>query len=262
MENLPDQHETARLDALRRYEILDTPAEEEYDAITRLAAHTCRAPVALISFVDAERQWFKSRFGLPVTETTRDVSVCLHAISQPGIFIVPDATEDARFAANPLVTGEPHIRFYAGAPLVNADGHALGTLCIIDYRARDLTTQEQAALQTLAAQVVRNLELRRRTIELAATNAALQAEMERRERAEAERAAAFSEMNLTIRERTADLRMANDFLREQIEERKRLFQSVETAKRIWEGTFDSIEQGVIVCDAAGASHAATGARPR
>lgn len=249
MENQPAQLEDARLDALRRYEILDTPAEEEYDAITRLAAHICRAPVALISFVDDERQWFKSQIGLPVVETTRDVSFCLHAVAQPGILIVPDATQDKRFAANPLVTGAPHIRFYAGAPLVTDEGFALGTLCIIDREARQLTPQEQAALETLAAQVVRSLELRRRTRELSATNAALQAEIERRERAEAERAASFDEMELTIRERTADLRTANDFLQEQIEERKRLFQSVETAKRIWEGTFDSIEQGVIVCDA-------------
>lgn len=251
MENSLEQDEPARLRALRRYEILDTPAEEEYDAVTRLAAHICRAPIALISFVDGGRQWFKSQVGLPIIETPRDVSFCSHAVSQPGILIIPDATKDARFAHNPLVTGEPHIRFYAGAPLVTADGFALGTLCIIDHRARDLTSQEQTALQTLAEQVVRSLELRRRTSELSATNAALQAEMLRRERAEAARAEAFSESDLTVRERTTDLHVANDFLREQIEERKRLFQSVETAKRIWEGTFDSIEQGVIVCDAQG-----------
>ena len=114
---LPD--EKRRIEVLWQYEVLDTPPEEAFDELTTLAADICEAPIALISLVDENRQWFKSRVGLTVTETARDISFCGHAIHQPGLFIVPDATLDERFADNPLVTSEPHIRFYAGAPLAN-----------------------------------------------------------------------------------------------------------------------------------------------
>src|SRR4028118_1112784 len=115
-----------RLEALRRYGILDTPPEEAFDGITRLLAHVCRAPVAVINFVDEARQWFKSEIGLGVRETPLDISFCAHAILRPGLFIVPDATQDERFACNPLVTSDPHLRFYAGALLETSDGFALG----------------------------------------------------------------------------------------------------------------------------------------
>ena len=150
-----------RLEALRRYGILDTPAEEDFDGITRLAAFVCRAPIAVINFVDEARQWFKSENGLGLRETPLDVSICAHAILQPGLYVVPDTALDERFAANPLVVGEPHLRFYAGALLETADGYALGTLCVLDRVPRDLDEPQRDALRTLARQVMAQLELRR-----------------------------------------------------------------------------------------------------
>ena len=159
--------EALRIDALRRYAVLDTQPEQVLDDLTTLAATICEAPMALITLVDEDRQWFKSRFGLEITETPLDVSICLHAIQQPDLFIVPDATQDARFAKSPLVTGEPGIRFYAGAPLVTPDGLALGTLCVIDRVPRVLTPAQEEALRVLGRQVMAQLELRRQTRELA-----------------------------------------------------------------------------------------------
>src|SRR4051812_24558408 len=158
--------EPTRLNALQRYDILDTLPEQALDDLTALAAHICNAPIALISLVDADRQWFKSRFGYSETETSRDVSFCGHAILNPELFIVADAALDSRFADNSLVTGDPHIRFYAGAPLVTAEGQALGTMCIIDHVPRELTSLQQEALRILARQVMAQLELRRQTREL------------------------------------------------------------------------------------------------
>jgi GAF domain-containing protein len=159
-------NEKKRLAVLWQYEVLDTVPEELFDDLTELAARICEAPIALISLVDEKRQWFKSRIGLSVQETARDQSFCTHAIMQPDLFIVPDATLDPRFAQNPYVTGEPKIRFYAGAPLVTPDGHALGTLCVIDKVPRQLKPDQQQALRILGRHVVSQLELRRRTREL------------------------------------------------------------------------------------------------
>lgn len=128
-----------RLAALKQYQILDTPAEAVFDDLTNLAAQICETPIALISLVDAERQWFKSKLGLTVTETPRNVAFCNYDIWQKEPLIVEDARKDARFANNALVTGEPYIRFYAGAPLITSDGLALGTLCAIDRIPRQLT---------------------------------------------------------------------------------------------------------------------------
>jgi GAF domain-containing protein len=161
------QHEKKRLNVLWQYEVLDTVPEELFDDLTELAAHICEAPIALISLVDERRQWFKSKVGLPVKETSRDVSFCAHAIGQSGLFIVPDASKDPRFAQNPLVKSDPKIRFYAGAPLITPDGYALGTLCVIDKAPRELRTDQKQALTILARHVVSQLELRRRSRELA-----------------------------------------------------------------------------------------------
>jgi formate hydrogenlyase transcriptional activator len=153
--------EQARLDALRSYEILDTPAESGFDDLARLAAEICGAPMALVTFIDTERQWFKAAVGLNIEATPRDVSFCAHTILGPDLLTVPDATTDPRFANNPFVVGDPHVRFYAGAPLIASGGQALGALCVIDRVPRQLTVSQQSALAALSRQVVAQLELRK-----------------------------------------------------------------------------------------------------
>jgi len=153
--------ELARLEALRRYEILDTETEQPFDDLTALAAHICGVPISLISLVDSDRQWFKSKVGLELDQTHRDVSFCGHAILEDEIFVVPDAAADERFAENPLVVSDPSIRFYAGKQLVSADGHALGALCVMDRTPRNITGEQRRALEALARQTVALLEQRR-----------------------------------------------------------------------------------------------------
>lgn len=145
--------EQARLNSLLSFNILDTPPEERFDRLTRIARRMFDVPIALVSLIDAKRQWFKSCIGLDAHETSRDISFCGHAILRDEVFIIPDARNDPRFADNPLVTGAPHIRFYAGCPLHAPDGHKLGTLCIIDQKPRNLHKEDLAALQDLAAMV-------------------------------------------------------------------------------------------------------------
>ena len=154
---LPD-NEADRLRALHALLILDTPPEERFDKIARFAADEFGVPIVLISLLDGERQWFKSRVGLPVCETARDVSFCGHAILDAGPMVVADACADPRFADNPLVTGEPGIRFYAGAPLQLASGVRLGTLCLIDRVPRILDALDLGILGTLRDLVVLELE--------------------------------------------------------------------------------------------------------
>lgn len=153
-------NEKERLAALDRYRILDTPSERAYDDITRLAAFICQAPIALISFVDANRQWFKSRTGLDTRETHRDLAFCAYSIFEPGLLVVPDASADDRFRDNPLVMHPPHIRFYAAAPLLTSDNYALGSLCVIDRQPRELTAEQEEALECLSRQVIDQLEFR------------------------------------------------------------------------------------------------------
>jgi PAS domain S-box-containing protein len=159
-------NETARLQALSKYDILDTTIESVYDDLTRLAAYICGVPTATISLVDRDRQWFKSKIGIEVGETPRDDAFCAHVILQTKPLIIPDTQQDERFADNPLVTGNPHIRFYAGVPLIDPDGFALGTICVIDYVPRQLSIEQQDALGVLAQQVMTQLNLRHNLLAL------------------------------------------------------------------------------------------------
>ncbi len=159
MAPVPENEET-RLEALRRYRILDSLSEEAFDDITKMAAKTCETPISLLSFIDRDRQWIKSNSGLSISETSRGVAFCAQAIMQPDHFEVEDALQDERFAKNPLVTADPNIRFYAGMPLVTHDGHALGTLCVIDRKAKQLTPGQRDKLKSLAQAVMLLLEMR------------------------------------------------------------------------------------------------------
>lgn len=158
--------EPDRLAALERYDVLDTPAEQAYDDLTLLASYICGTGMALISLVDEGRQWFKSRVGLELRQTERDVAFCAHAIAGRDTMIVTDALKDHRFAFNPLVQEDPEIRFYAGAPLRTADGHALGTLCVLDRKPHQLSAEQLRALEALSRQVMAQLELRRQLAEV------------------------------------------------------------------------------------------------
>jgi PAS domain S-box-containing protein len=160
------ENEAARLESLHRYAILDTLPEQEFDDLSRLAASICGTPIALVSLVDENRQWFKAKVGIEETETPRDIAFCAHAIHDSGVMIVPDAQADERFRSNPLVTGNPNVRFYAGAPLRTADGYALGTLCVIDRVPRELSADQLEALKALSRLVVNELELRRSVSDL------------------------------------------------------------------------------------------------
>ncbi|XVU22407.1 GAF domain-containing sensor histidine kinase [Actinoplanes sp. CA-054009] len=152
--------ERERMAALHSYRVLDTAPESDFDDIVTLAAQLCRAPMAAISLIDGERQWLKSRLGIEVCEVARDRSFCAHAMFSDGVMQVPDARLDPRFRDNPAVTGDPHVVFYAGAPLVTASGQALGALCVIGHEPRLLTPAEATGLRTLARHVMAQLELR------------------------------------------------------------------------------------------------------
>lgn len=151
-------NESARLKALEMYNILDTEAEERFDRLTYLASTICETPIALVSLIDEHRQWFKSRVGLDAKETPREISFCQHAIMDVNTFEIENATNDARFQDNVLVTGDPNIRFYAGHPLIDRDGHALGTLCVIDREPKKLNETQKKALTVLAKEVVDLIE--------------------------------------------------------------------------------------------------------
>lgn len=155
------KNEVQRIKILWQYDVLDTMPEEVFDDFTSLAALICDAPISLISLVDEDRQWFKSKYGVSLNETTRDVSMCAHAILQTDLLIVPDATKDKRFRDNPLVVSAPKIRFYAGAPLLSPEGCALGTLCVIDQKPRQLTCVQQEALKVLSRLIMTQLNFRR-----------------------------------------------------------------------------------------------------
>jgi len=160
-------NENARLRELLSLEILDTPPEIEYDEITELASKICEVPVSLISLIDKDRQWFKSTYGINAKETPRDIAICAHAIKSPKqIFEIRNSILDYRFHDNPLVVKEPHVIFYAGIPLISSQGHAMGTLCVIDHKPNKLNEFQKKALKTLSYQVSKSLELRKNKLEL------------------------------------------------------------------------------------------------
>jgi GAF domain-containing protein len=164
MELTKPRNEEARIAALEKYAILDSDPEAAFDDLALLASFVCKTPIALISLIDEERQWFKSKVGLTLSETSRDVAFCAKAILQSDILEVRDATQDERFRDNPFVLAEPHIRFYAGAPLITEDGYALGTLCVIDQKPRELEAEQREALKALSRLVVAQLEFRRNLV--------------------------------------------------------------------------------------------------
>lgn len=166
----PTLDEAARLQALYDYDVLDTEAEKIFDDLTQLAAQICNTPITLISLVDPDRQWFKSKVGIGAEETSRDIAFCAHAIHKKEIFEVEDTLQDKRFFDNPLVTSAPNIRFYAGTPLVNPDGHAIGTLCVIDDKPNKLSKEQRQALEVLGRSVISQMELRKKIKELKQAN--------------------------------------------------------------------------------------------
>lgn len=157
---IPDD-EAVRLEILRDLEVLDTAPEMKFDELTRLVAETLDVPIALISLIDEDRQWFKSHHGIDATETSREVAFCAHAILDDEVFVVEDATKDPRFSDNPLVTADPNIRFYVGAPLITPSGHKVGTLCAIDGKPRQIGPDKLMFLQVLAQHAVDLLKSRK-----------------------------------------------------------------------------------------------------
>ncbi len=226
-------NEEERLRSLHRYSILDTPPEAVFERIARLAGSFLKMPVAIVSFVDEDRQWFKSVCGLSLHETPRQISFCSHAIESDGVMVVPDAARDARFMDNPLVVGEPFLRFYAGAPLRAPDGHKLGTLCVLDHRPRHLEANGRRILTELAATVVDELELRR-------AGADLRVQAAQREGAERELATALRSVESQVEARTAELSHRNEQLRAEIASRE----EAERARREGEVQFRELAENI------------------
>ncbi|HXN22575.1 MAG TPA: GAF domain-containing protein [Candidatus Dormibacteraeota bacterium] len=154
-------NDAARVAALQKYAILDSEPEQAFDDLAQLASYICNTPIALVSLVDENRQWFKASIGMSASETPREIALCSIAIQQSEVFVIPDTLKDERFRNNPLVVSKPNIRFYAGAPLINEEGYALGTLCVVDVVPREFTGEQRKALKTLSRLVLAQLEFRR-----------------------------------------------------------------------------------------------------
>lgn len=200
-------NESERIQKLLSYSILDTASETIYDDITEVAAYICGTATSLVSLVDVSRQWFKSTVGLDAMETPRDMAFCAHAILRPEVLVVPDARADERFANNPLVTGAPYIRFYAGAPLITAEGCAVGTLCVVDYVPKQLSSKQIQALEALARQVVSHLESR-------LTVQRVHAEITKQRKTEAK----LRQVNVALKEHTQTIYQKNKQLEQAFQE--------------------------------------------
>jgi diguanylate cyclase (GGDEF)-like protein/PAS domain S-box-containing protein len=222
-QNLVTDSERARLDALSRYNILDTPPESEFDDVVELAAYICGTSIATITLIDEERQWFKSKIGLTISETPRNIAFCAHAILQSEPLIVADTLADPRFAATPLVQGAPYLRFYAGIPLITIEGHAVGTLSVMDSVVKTLTADQVFALKVLARQVVAQLEAKSSIVKLNQL-------INERDQAQASLHLAHQQLELREAERTRELAQANAAY----EEVERLYRT------LWETTTDAI----------------------
>lgn len=207
-------NEDERLQKLLRYRVLDTDAESAYDDLTAIAAHICGTSTSAISFVDVARQWFKAKVGTDVTECPRELSFCAHAILQSAVMVIPDTHEDERFAHNPLVTGEPYVRFYAGAPLISPDGYTVGTLCVMNREPKQLTAAQVLMLEAIARQIVSQLEMRlmRQRIEH---------ETIEKEKARTELKQSNIILEKRVQARTEAIRYKNRHLERTIEELKR-----------------------------------------
>lgn len=199
MEPLPSNDEAARLEALNQYQILDTEPEEAFDDLARLAAHICGTPIASINLIDANRQWFKSKVGIDLTEIPRDVGLCHLYFEQADVVVISDALADERFATHPVVTSYPYVRFYAGIALITPEGHALGTLCVLDQVPRELSEEQLEALRALSRQVMAQLELRRNLADLA-RNITERRQAEEELQRQNQRSQLFSELTLNIRQ--------------------------------------------------------------
>jgi len=229
--------EKERITALHRLEVLDTPGEERFDRFTRLAAASFGVPIALVSLVDTDRQWFKSCVGIDSPGTPRSMAFCSHAVALDDLLVVPDARLDERFAANPLVTGAPHIRFYAGQPVRSLDGQPLGTLCIIDTRPRMLDDAGRRMLRDLAQMVQDELN---RAVLVAARDAAQQALVDLNARLERR-----------VEERTRELNEKNIALEQEIEQRVAARQALRQKQALLDAVLESVDVGVVACDDGG-----------
>ena len=229
--------EKERITALHRLEVLDTPGEERFDRFTRLAAASFGVPIALVSLVDTDRQWFKSCVGIDSPGTPRSMAFCSHAVALDDLLVVPDASLDERFAANPLVTGSPHIRFYAGQPVRSLDGQPLGTLCIIDTRPRMLDDAGRRMLRDLAQMVQDELN---RAVLVAARDAAQQALVDLNARLERR-----------VEERTRELNEKNIALEQEIEQRVAARQALRQKQALLDAVLESVDVGVVACDDGG-----------
>ena len=232
-------NESQRLETLRQYEVLDTPSEQDFDDLTLLASHICEAPMAVVSLVDEKRQWFKSRIGVEAKETARDISFCSHTILNVNeVLEVSDACADPRFADSPLVTAGPHIRFYAGAPLVSHDGHALGALCVMDRKPHKLKPDQLKALQALSRNVVAQLDLRKQARDLAM-------EVAERKRSEIVRQEQFKLLTASQKEagRLLDLgEKSRRALLSVLEDEKRTTENLRTSEELFRQLAENIRE--------------------